>query len=398
MPSDPPIGPRKPGWRPTNRPAARGPGFADPSPSLPEGPPIGCIRCAPADSGDPAAPLGAASPCGQSVVPPASAAPHGAPPRSLRLLISPLCSFFRLRLVAGLAISFACLWLLLHGLPVGDWLGVLSGLHPAWVLIAVLAAGAAVLVRGWRWGCLMRAAVPQVAAQACLGPYLAGSAVNNVLPARAGDLWRLLAVPGGARRILGTLALERGLDVAGVLCLGAVGVTVLGLAWWPIAMGMATIAVIGLGVTLGLAERWATPLRQRSRRSDRVGAICGVAAPVLAAMRDARRRRQLHPAIALTCIAWLVEGSAFAALAAGLGLCLGSAGAITTCAAATLTTMVPAAPGHVGTFHLGAATGAGWAGATAAQGTALALSIHAVLWITTTSMGLGWLAWSARRR
>lgn len=300
--------------------------------------------------------------------------------------------------MTGLAISFACLWLLFRGLPVGDWLGVLSGLHPAWVLIAVLAAGAAVLVRGWRWGVLVRAAVPQIEPQACLGPYLAGSAMNNVLPARAGDAWRLLAVPGGARRILGTLALERGLDVAGVLCLGAFGAALLGLAWWPIAMGLAIIAVIGLGVTLVLAERWATPLRQRSRRSDRVGGLCGVAAPALAAMRDARRRRQLNPAIALTCIAWLIEAAAFAALAAGIGLWLDPPGAITTCAAATLATMIPAAPGHVGTFHLGASAGAGWAGATVAQGTALALVAHAVLWISTTFLGLGWLVLSAGRR
>lgn len=310
------------------------------------------------------------------------------------LSVSPL----HVRLVAGLVISAGSLWLLLCGLPVADWLAVLARLHPAWVLAAVLAAVAAVLVRGWRWGCLVHAAVPRIEPATCLGPYLAGSAVNNVLPARAGDVWRLIAVPGDPRRILGTLALERGLDVAGVLTLGALGVMVLGLSWWPIAMSVASIAVSGLIVTLCMAHRWATPMRRRSRQADRIGVVCGVAAPALAAMRDARRKGQLNNAIALTCLAWLIEAAVFASLAAGLGLGLDPAGAVVTCAAATLATMIPAAPGHVGTFHLGAAAGADLAGATLAQGTALALVAHAVLWVATTVLGLGWLVRSAARR
>ncbi len=60
-------------------------------------------------------------------------------------------------------------------------------------------------------------------------------------------------------------------------------------------------------------------------------------------------------------------------------------------AAATLATLVPSSPGYVGTFHYAAVLTLEAAGMGRDAATATAILIHAVLWVTTTAIGL--LCW-----
>ena len=57
-------------------------------------------------------------------------------------------------------------------------------------------------------------------------------------------------------------------------------------------------------------------------------------------------------------------------------------------AAGTLATAIPSAPGHVGTFDWFAAQGLEAYGASAEVAIAFALTVHAVLWVSSTAAGL----------
>jgi uncharacterized membrane protein YbhN (UPF0104 family) len=87
--------------------------------------------------------------------------------------------------------------------------------------------------------------------------------------------------------------------------------------------------------------------------------------------------------------AWLCESLVFLACAWALGLAAGLPLAVTVMASATLATLLPGAPGHVGTFHAGGIIAATTLfGLGQSEATALAILAHAALWLPVTCLGL----------
>ena len=135
-----------------------------------------------------------------------------------------------LKLLIGLAASAGFVWLLAREVDLDALGGVFAGLPVSTVLLALafLATGWAVRIVRWWW--MLRALEPTLPLGACAGPFLAGMAVNNVAPFRAGDALRVLGfrrqLRAPAMAVAGTLVVERVLDVAvltGILFLGLLG-------------------------------------------------------------------------------------------------------------------------------------------------------------------------------
>ncbi len=78
----------------------------------------------------------------------------------------------------------------------------------------------------------------------------------------------------------------------------------------------------------------------------------------------------------------------FATVAAGIRAGAEPMGPWFSLAAGTLATTIPSAPGHVGTFDWFAAQGLEAYGTSAEVAIAFALTVHAVLWVSTTAAGL----------
>jgi uncharacterized membrane protein YbhN (UPF0104 family) len=298
----------------------------------------------------------------------------------------------RWRLVAGVAATAGCAWVLVSG--AGPGLGpVLAEARPDLLAAAAGVALAGFLLRGWRWGLLVGAVAPDVRPSACIGPAMAGWALNNLLPLRAGDMWRLGAVPAPAAAVAGTLIVERLLDLAAVLALAAFAAALAPLAagFGPalaVVAGIVVIGVIGLLAAAGpLGRRW------HGRTAWR-----GVLGGMLAAADRCLTPRGLVLTAGVTAVAWGCEALAIALAAQAVGLAAGPAQAAAAGAAGTLATAIPAAPGHLGTWDLAVAGTWMAAGHPAALAAGAALVAHAVLWLTATIAGLGWLGLSLRRR
>ena len=95
--------------------------------------------------------------------------------------------------------------------------------------------------------------------------------------------------------------------------------------------------------------------------------------------------------IGLSAAAWACEGAVFATVAAAVRAGAEPMGPWFSLAAGTLATAIPSAPGHVGTFDWFAAQGLEAYGASAEVAIAFALTIHAVLWVSSTAAGLFYL-------
>lgn len=120
-----------------------------------------------------------------------------------------------LQLSIGLAVAGIALWLTYRRVPPGDLLDLLEGAEWGWLLLVLPPLAASYTFRILRWMVLLRP-VRAVRFRDAAFPLLAGFMVNSILPARAGEIVRVLLV---SRRTgvpkassLGTVVLDRIFD------------------------------------------------------------------------------------------------------------------------------------------------------------------------------------------
>ena len=322
-----------------------------------------------------------------------------------------------LKAALGLLAAGGFAWLLARGLD-ADALGrAFSRLSPASIVLAAGFMAAAHALRIVRWWRMLRVMEPGLPLVACVRPFLASIAFNNVLPFRAGDALRVFGfrrqLRSPAARVLGTLVVERALDVAvlsGLLFLGLLGLPdgafprgfVVASAWLAGAAGAALLAAVFLRP---LFER----ARKRFARTVSLGgryfagrrwtdAVSRHGVQLAEALGVVRSARTMIALCALSAAVWACEGAAFVVIAANLGAGAAGGGPWLSLAAGSLATAIPSAPGYIGTFDYFAALGASAYGAAPEAAAALALTVHA-LWIPVTAVGLlCYWAPSAHRR
>ena len=171
--------------------------------------------------------------------------------------------------------------------------------------------------RGWRWHRILRSAGIAHRRRDAFGLTLVGYMGNNVLPARGGELLKivLLAARTTARRreVLGTVIVERVLDTA-VLVVLFVMLTWAGVEAMPGGRGGAAAVTGGLlAVAAGLA------LYLRLRRRGRFERFAGAIRPVAGASRLLTRAQGVP--LALTSFAiWCVDTVSLLLIARALGI------------------------------------------------------------------------------
>jgi len=315
------------------------------------------------------------------------------------------------KLVIGLAITAVFLWLLARGLDVEALRGAFSRLSAPYLALSLTFLAAGYFLRIVRWWWMLRTLEPSLDLKACAWPFLTSIAVNNVMPFRAGDAFRVfgfrkqLRSPG--MRVLGTLVVERVLDVVvilgffffGLLGLpaGAIPEQFVSLATWLAGFSLAAVlAVI-------LFTPWLNRLIHRISahsffaRRDWSQAVADHGMHFTDALGLLRAPARLFGLLGLSVVAWSFEGAVFATVAAALNSIADTMGPWFSLATGTLATLLPSSPGYIGTFDYFAAQGLAAYGAGKEVSVAFALTTHAVLWVPLTAAGLLYLILRGKR-
>jgi uncharacterized membrane protein YbhN (UPF0104 family) len=302
------------------------------------------------------------------------------------------------RLALAGAVTAIFIWLISREFRGGEILAVVARAAPLWVLLALVCVAAGYLVRIVRWRRLLLPLQPSLKWHECAGPLLAGFAVNNLLPLRAGDVLRAaafadrLGVSVGGTTI--SLVIERIFDALMLLIFLMVAL------WWfdvPQGLRFAPLSPFDLDTeilwwllplmpVLGIGLLWLW-LRSARLRSE--------VAAALHALRATWRGRSLIELGGWTLFVWIFEGSAFWCAAMALSALVEPQAAWLAFPVATLATLLPSTPGHVGTFDYFAAEAMQWLGNTVAGSLGFAILIHLLLWLPVTLAGLLWL-WMRR--
>lgn len=316
-----------------------------------------------------------------------------------------------LRAVAGIAATAFFLWLALRGVDFREVGGHMARAN--WWLLgaAVLVSTLGIHVRALRWRWLLAASAPDVAFRPRLAATAIGFAVNNVLPARAGEFARVWALnrAGGVPLSAGfaSVVLERVFD--GLLCVGLLALavaspdfpdarTIGGVDVRTVGFGVGAFAG-GLGVFLfllamfphatvraseALANR-VLPERFRRRVVDGLHAF-------LTTLGVLRSPRLLALSFGWAVFQWLFLAASFWLAFRAFGITeAGWIGALFLQSFVTLAVSIPSSPGFFGPWEAAARYGLGAFGVDEGLAISCAIAFHLGGWLTVTLLGAYYL-------
>ncbi len=259
-------------------------------------------------------------------------------------------------------VSLVFLGLALRGVNFGELWAQLRHADYAWLLPAIAVTAAILVLKGWRWQLLFlpdfRLPYGPVFSALCAG-YL----VSNVLPARLGELARLVLLAGeqpvSVTRIFSTIVIERVLDVLTLLLIFAGLLPFLRVELPPEVLrgaqvGILLVLLVAVLVVLlsplkGMLLRWAHALFGRVRFLDRPAVYTAIEHLIdgFAALRS----RMGLLLVGQSFVAWcgVVFMAWSSAQAVGLHAPLG---ALVLCVVVTsLGMLLPSTPGYLGVFE-----------------------------------------------
>jgi uncharacterized protein (TIRG00374 family) len=311
----------------------------------------------------------------------------------------------------GIAVSAACVWWAFRDVPAGSFVAALSSVNYAIAAPVMLLILGIIYVRAWRWKVLVGHLKPIPVGQLYLAS-LVGFAVNNLLPARIGELARCYTLrrATGTRfaSLLATVVVERMWDGASV-----VGMLLIAYAIWDFpgldqTLGVSRTGVLATmaastGVLLGgfLLLRYASA--SVLKLADRVlvvfpGAwvakIRGTLVTFVGGFQGIRGPAQWLAVIALSLLAWIASAAGMWAVAAACGAVLTVEQAAVVLLAIVAAVTIPASPGYVGTYHVLAKKALVWCGYSPEKALAIATMIHLVNYVPQTLAGL----WALKRQ
>jgi glycosyltransferase 2 family protein len=255
----------------------------------------------------------------------------------------------------------------------------------AWLAGSLCLYVAVTLLRSERWHRILHLIGVGARRRDSYGLTTVGYMGNNVLPARAGEMLRVVLLDkrtgAGKRSLFGTVVAERMLDgivlavIFIVVAYGALRGHV------PSDKPLFVLSVLGaIGVSALIAI-------QVLRKRDAMVRLREFARPLAGAPRALLSRGGVALLVA-TFLVWAVEASVYLAVAHATSLDISGMGALYLVAFTNLVAMLPAGPGYVGTFDAAVVIAVKALGGTGSAAVSYLLMLRFVLFVPITVVGL----------
>jgi uncharacterized protein (TIRG00374 family) len=307
---------------------------------------------------------------------------------------------------AGLAISVIFGWLAIRDVSWGSVRASLEHIRVAWLIAALVLLAVAVVMRSERWRLLFPTGrrPPRLAVFWSLG---IGYLFNNLLPARAGEAARVVAlrreagVP--AARGAATVAAERLFDLASLAILMLVATPALGsgpvvrvTAWTSAAVLVAAGVLAGGCRSERLRRRLtATVVRIPLVRGPRARSIAAELGQGFMALSDARMAIVVG---AWSLGSWLVLAGSYYTVLRSLGIASPGRAAVLSLVVTNLVQVIPASAASLGVFEAAGRAAVAAYGAGPAAAVSAAVALHAVNTVPLVVLGAVGVLRAARLR
>jgi uncharacterized protein (TIRG00374 family) len=262
----------------------------------------------------------------------------------------------------GIALGCACFWLAARNVDVGEAGRIFVSSDWGWVLAGTCLFGGDLCFRVARWRLIMSHKV-DIAYLPLGRGLLVGYAVNILLPARLGELFRadytarLTHVARSA--VLGSIFVERLVDLMAVLILVAVGLALAGIH--SPAIYRATLigtlifgaAVVFTYATLRVSRGTISSLLRAGSKflSEPIATRFIEIVSEFGGLLEIVQTRRLVGVLLLTIPIWMFEAVAVFCICGAIGLPLGPASLMLLLGGTSLSTLFPSAPGFSGSYQ-----------------------------------------------
>lgn len=279
-----------------------------------------------------------------------------------------------IQIALGLICAAFFFWLAFSRTKPGEVIQVLAAANPWWIALAMLVYAGNLLLRSWRWSIILRQ-VQYVPLRQVVVALLVGYGVNNIIPARLGELFRAeyFKQRYGLSRVwaLSSIIIERLLDgIVVTSCLG-IGLLLSGATTEQrqVFVGVLLMAGALFGALLLAAlilggsslyrrfERW-PKIRDRTEMVTR-----GL---------DILRGKRFPVVIGATILVYVPDTLSIWLIVKSVGVTLGFADTLVLVGIASLSTLLPSGPGFLGTLQLAYALTMALVGASPTLGIAAA--------------------------
>src|SRR6478672_7827681 len=237
----------------------------------------------------------------------------------------------RLRAIGGVSVSIVALLLVIRGVDLQATANVLRSADFRWIGLGAMFAWGDLAFRGLRWQRLVHP-IKAVSYLPMLGYLLIGYLMNNVLPARLGELVRshYLGDREGISRAaaLGTVVVERVVDLVACVAIAATALLILsvrGVVANVVLLGAAVTGLFLIALAAGIVAHRIPGLDRIRALIDGFPRIRDVARSLQEGLAVAARPRTVGEAIVVSGASWIMAVLAFAAIGQALGLQLSMA-------------------------------------------------------------------------
>lgn len=303
----------------------------------------------------------------------------------------------------GFLLSGAFLFLALRGIdPALTW-QQLRSVNPALLGLAILIGASSNLVRAVRWRVLLGYST-RLRFRHVFSSMMIGYMANNVVPARMGEVARvyMLERRAGISKSFSaaTIVLERIIDALLLLSIaGAISffLPLTDLMRTSGVIAAVTFAAAGILLLL-LAFKGKSTARQIARMVSAVSESLGARSQQIMerfvdGLAVLRSIKQALLVLLLTIAVWTLEALAVSAVIEALNLSLPWVAAVFLLVILSLSFIIPAAPGGVGTYEFFVVAAMVPFGVDNSKAIGLALVLHAIMYFTSGTLGLACL-WS----
>ena len=257
------------------------------------------------------------------------------------------------RAVLGVAFGLGLLWIALAQIDLSRAGAALLAAKPSYLLVALALYWSDIGVRILRWRTLLNP-IKQLTYPQVGRALIVGYAVNNVLPARLGEIfradfvWRQYEVRRSS--VMGSIIIERLLD--GLIVVGLFGAGLMLATITPDQGVLVTVAITGaIGLAIGMTSIFSIlafhqhlPLARVPWLKPRITA--------LARALEVVRGPEILRALPLSAIIWTLECATFYFVVAACGVEPTVTGLWIVVGAASLSTLLPSAPGFIGSLQI----------------------------------------------
>jgi uncharacterized protein (TIRG00374 family) len=290
----------------------------------------------------------------------------------------------RVRAAVGLAISVGLIAFLLWEANPKAVLEAIAKVRPLLLLPALIPVAIDLSIRTFRWRFLM-ARAPRPSYRDTFRYLTIGDLANIVIPARLGEVVRARLIGTraavGPSRALGSIAMERALDVVCAAGIGALAaralempsgfVTVLAL----LALGGFAVLIALVVTPRGISRRFVDGLVDLGGRG-RVARLAHAAGRFAHALLDTCDPPRMVVALAASVVTWFVSATVFGIAAWSLGMSVAPLVLLTMMLTANLGAALPSAPAGIGTYEFGVVFVGHFAGLDTSSALALGIVAH----------------------